>query len=71
MYSMEPIGFAGGLLLLKRWGVAFLHAKSLIARLYGAYRAILEAELAVIVPMMFLFVKYSRTPRSRFIPKMV
>lgn len=47
----------------KGWVFTFPHAKSPVARLYGAYRAILRAGLTVIA-MMILFVKYFETGRS-------
>ena len=53
------------------WVFAYLHVKDPIQSLYVAYRAILEARLVVVKWTMILFAKYSRTPRSRFIPDMV
>ena len=44
----------------ERWAFAYPHAKSPIARLYGAYRAILLVGLVAVNWTMILFVKYSR-----------
>ena len=53
------------------WVFAYPHAKSPIARLYGAYKGILRAELVVVVLAMILFVKYFETEHFKIIPDIV